>query len=132
MAIWNWHGSSGRAYACAVFPKHAIWHDVPGIYLFANGPMLGATTYQTALYVGQCESFLRCLSAHERWPEAVSHGANKVHAMVVHNYIDRNHIERDLISALKPIMNTHVANDTRHIDRRGAGVNAVGDGGFAP
>lgn len=69
---------------------------------------------------------------HERWPEAARLGANKVHAMVVHNYLDRNRIERDLISALKPILNTRFTNNARPLDRAGAGRNAAGDSGYVP
>lgn len=108
MSAWNWYGSSGRAYQFNVLPKHATWNDVAGVYVFVSKPMLlGSATYPTAIYVGQCDSFLNRICGHERWPEALRHGANEVHAMIVHNQLDRDYIERDLIAALSPTLNTH-------------------------
>lgn len=110
MNTWNWFGSSGRPYVCNVLPKDANWNDVPGVYLFVNRPMLlGSVPCPTAVYVGQCNSFLNRICGHERWSEASRLGANEVHALVLHNSLDRDYFERDLITLLRPILNTQFA-----------------------
>jgi hypothetical protein len=106
MATWTWFGASGQPYQFGVFDKYAHWNDVSGVYIFASYPgVLGVLNFPAALYVGQCSSFSSRICGHERWGDALLHGANEVHGLVIHRQSDLDFVELDLIRALRPILN---------------------------
>lgn len=81
------------------------WNDVAGVYIFC------AITPQNAwlpIYVGQASSFRSRLPTHERWQEARALGANHIHAKVVPRQDDRDSLERQLIQAFQPRLNTQL------------------------
>lgn len=104
---WVWYGASGTAYQFGVWAKTANWNNVPGIYIFAGQARVSAFSIKTAAYIGQCSSFSERVCGHERWAEATLYGATEVHALVVRDQFARNSIERDLISGLRPPLNSH-------------------------
>jgi excinuclease UvrABC nuclease subunit len=80
------------------------WRDIPGIYIFC------AVTPQNMwkpIYIGQADSLKARLANHERWEEAVALGATHVHAMAASSAQSRDAIERQLIRAYGPRLNTH-------------------------
>ncbi len=84
----------------------STWNEVGGVYIFAG---LNAQGLWRPHYIGKAESFSNRLPGHERWEEAVQLGATHVHAMVVQEEATRAAIERELISAWRPSLNTHFA-----------------------
>lgn len=97
--IVNWNGHQFHSHQ-----HSAAWHEVGGIYIFAKQVVAGNWH---ALYIGQAKSFADRLTNHERWPDAVRHGASHVHAMVVAGQSDRDAIEERLIRMFQPPLNTH-------------------------
>jgi hypothetical protein len=92
------------AYDFTVYPATGVtWGDVGGVYIFAGH---NPQNQWQAYYVGQTESFQRRLPGHERWKEAARMGATDIHARVVQQALSRDAIERELIHAFQPPLNT--------------------------
>lgn len=81
----------------------ASWSELAGVYIFAG---IAQNGQWSALYIGQCENFKDRLANHERWAEARQRGATHVHARVVPLAAGRTAIERELIGACQPLLNT--------------------------
>lgn len=78
------------------------WKDIPGIYLICG---INSANQWVPLYIGQASSLSDRIPSHERWDEAIRHGATHIHARVVHLQSDRDTIERLLIQTFKPKLN---------------------------
>ena len=89
-----------------VLEMNGKWNDVPGVYIFAG---INANNRWQAFYVGQASSFSQRMSNHERWAEAKHVGATHVHAIVARTQAERDSLERALIQACNPKLNTHFA-----------------------
>lgn len=87
-----------------VHPKGTNWASKPGVYVFAAKNPHGQWF---PVYIGQADSLSDRIPNHERWDEAVRHGATHVHAMVVSSQVERDRIEAALIAAYQPNLNTH-------------------------
>jgi hypothetical protein len=83
----------------------ANWNDVAGVYMFCS---LNAQNQWVALYIGQTDSFRTRIPRHEVWNPAVLAGATHVHAMVVPTAAMRDVIEKNLIQAFGPVLNTQL------------------------
>jgi hypothetical protein len=94
----NW----GR-YPFEVCNKNGLWRRAAGLYIFAGV----SDGRWRALYIGQTENFSDRIPDHERWDEAVRLGATHVHARLEANALHRATIERELIGAFRPPLNTH-------------------------
>ena len=90
---------------CDVNDHAANWNAVPGLYIFAG---LNSEGRWAALYIGQAESLADRLPNHERWQEAVRLGATHVHARVVPQAATRDAVERELIQAYQPRLNSQL------------------------
>jgi excinuclease UvrABC nuclease subunit len=81
------------------------WNNVAGIYIFAG---LNRLNQWTPLYIGQAGSFQDRIPSHEQWDKARSLGATHVHAKVVQLQPQRDSIEKQLIQAFQPRLNTQL------------------------
>ena len=79
------------------------WSAVAGLYIFAAKNSEGKWF---PLYIGQAESLAERLPTHERWQEAARLGATYVHARVESQAATRDAVERQLIQAYQPRLNT--------------------------
>jgi excinuclease UvrABC nuclease subunit len=86
-----------------VYPWNTTWNVVGGVYIFSY---LLENKWR-AVYIGIADSFLNRLSNHDRDQEAKRLGATHVHAMVVQQEATRLLIEKQLIAACQPPLNTH-------------------------
>ena len=97
------NGLSGRAYSFELYNRWDTWKDACGVYAFVNLGTRGIWIH----YVGICQSFRTRMLSHERWDEAVAHGATHVLAHLGPNdTYAREAEERDLIAAYNPVLNT--------------------------
>lgn len=90
-------------YDFTVHRVEAQWSNAAGIYIFAG---VDSQNRWLALYIGQCGSFADRIPSHEQWDTARSLGATHVHARTVPLAADRDNIERALIQAYHPPLNT--------------------------
>jgi hypothetical protein len=81
----------------------ATWRDLAGVYIFASRT---PGKLWKAHYIGSTESFQKNHPNPERWAEAKRMGATHVHAMTVLQADARKDIERELIAAHQPALNT--------------------------
>lgn len=88
-----------------VYPYKASWNDVSGVYIFVG---LNEQNQWVPLYVGQADSFRTRIPGHEQWSPAVRLGATHAHAMAVQQESQRDDIERQLIEAYQPSLNTQL------------------------
>lgn len=95
----TWSGQQFSVYEAA----NTNWNDKAGIYIFAS---ITPQNQWKALYIGQADSFKSRLANHERWAEAQRLGAAHVHAIVVPLQANRDSLERQLIQAFQPPLNT--------------------------
>ena len=93
------------SYEFTVYTPGATWNDVAGVYIFCG---VNAQNQWVALYVGQADSFRNRIPSHEQWSPAVRLGATHVHAQVVPQGATRDAIERELIEACQPYLNTQL------------------------
>jgi hypothetical protein len=94
IVVWN-----GLSFE--VHPFNSSWANVPGIYIFSG---FEGKAWK-AIYIGTTTSFVESLPDHERWDEAVDHGATRVHVMVVPSRAERERIADELIQSHHPPMN---------------------------
>jgi len=80
------------------------WNDVGGIYIFAG---VSPQNKWVAIYIGLAENFRNRMANHDRWIEAQRQGATHVHAKVVQSAGARLLLEKELIAAYQPPLNTH-------------------------
>lgn len=85
-----------------VLTRSANWSNSGGVYIFAG--MLGG--YWNAFYIGSTESFADRIPSHERWYAASRRGATHVHVKSVARARTRQDLERRLIRAFEPDLNT--------------------------
>lgn len=97
-AIW-------LSYEFNSYAPNSTWNDVPGVYIFCG---VNAQNQWVPLYVGQAESFRDRFSSHEKWSPAVQRGARHVHVRVVPQATMRDVVERELIKAYQPPLNTQL------------------------
>lgn len=88
-----------------VYTPDTTWNDVGGVYIFSG---VNAQNRWVALYVGQAESFRDRFSSHEQWEPATRHGATHIHARVIPEAGARDAVERELIQACQPRLNTQL------------------------
>jgi excinuclease UvrABC nuclease subunit len=81
------------------------WSAVAGLYIFAGKNQAGQWS---PLYIGQAGSLAERLPTHERWQEAAKLGATHVHAKVVSLQATRDSLEKQLIQAFQPRLNTQL------------------------
>jgi excinuclease UvrABC nuclease subunit len=93
------------SYEFTVYTPNTTWNDVAGVYIFCG---VNAQNQWVALYVGQADSFRNRIPSHEQWSPTVRLGATHVHARVVPQAATRDAIERELIQACKPRLNTQL------------------------
>lgn len=93
------------SYDLGVYEPGSTWNDVAGVYIFCG---VSAQNKWVALYIGQAESFRDRFSSHDQWEPAVRLGATHVHALVVAHDATRDAIERELIQACQPHLNTQL------------------------
>lgn len=86
-----------------VFTPTSTWKTVGGVYIFTG---LNNQAQWIALYIGQTNAFSERLPNHERWPEAQRLGATHIHLLQVPSAAIRILIERELIQAYQPLLNT--------------------------
>lgn len=93
-----------------VYPLHAEWHDVPGVYIFTAREN---TTFGILkpLYVGRADSLQdRPIGPrHDKWERAQELHLSAVHAMVERDERTRRVLEGDLILRLRPPLNERLA-----------------------
>jgi excinuclease UvrABC nuclease subunit len=82
-----------------------VWSSLGGIYIFCG---LNIQRAWYPFYIGQAASFRDRLQSHEQWLPAKKLGATHVHAMAVPNKNQRDEIEKKLIQAFKPSLNTQL------------------------
>lgn len=92
-------------HAFSVHQQGDNWNEVPGLYIFTGRNAAGQWV---ALYVGQADSLAGRIPNHERWEEALRHGATHVHAKVVRETVARDLIERELCRTLQPRLNVQL------------------------
>jgi predicted GIY-YIG superfamily endonuclease len=102
-----YQSKSGQSF---IFKKYDFYnttwyHDVSGVYIFAKFDRL-SNTWQ-CIYIGETDSFGRRMPEHkqEKWPEALSWGAQAVLAAVVSNEWDRMALEKELINRYPTVLN---------------------------
>lgn len=93
-AIWSGH-------QFGVYSPTSNWSSASGIYIFARLENQG----WRALYIGQALSFQQRFSNHEKWSAALKNGMTHVHALGVGKQLDRDAIEKQLISIHQPPLN---------------------------
>ena len=96
-----WGPRAFDAYSAATT---APWPLGGGVYLFARAEPEG----HRAIYVGETECFAtRLVPFHERWPDALDHGAThvRVWGMPDATKAERLDLERDLREQYRPVMN---------------------------
>lgn len=93
------------SYEFTSYMPNTTWYDVAGVYIFCG---VNAQNQWVLFYVGQAESFRDRLSSHEQWGPALRQGATHVHVMVVSQAATRDVIERELIQAYQPRLNTQL------------------------
>ncbi len=98
------HAVNWLTYAFGVYQKNTSWSARAGVYIFCG---LNERGLWRPYYIGQADSFIVRLPNHERWAEAVRLGATHVHAMVVLPAATRDAVEKELIRAYSPTLNTH-------------------------
>jgi len=81
------------------------WKDIPGIYIFCS---INAQNQWTPIYVGQASSLHDRISSHDRLDEARRLGCKSIHAKVVENQAQRDLLEKRLIQAFQPPLNTQL------------------------
>ena len=87
-------------------PSSVIWHEVPGLYVFAfRGKADPAHHQWRAVYVGRTHNFATRLPNHEKWQEAERLGATHIHARVIQPEGAREVLEHLLILEYQPILN---------------------------
>lgn len=93
-----------RTYPFDVCEHGGCWNEVGGIYIMTglNFPL----NLWTAQYIGETDNYHSRIPSHGMWPLAVRLGATHVHAMVVEQEATRLAIERELIEAFQPPLNT--------------------------
>lgn len=89
----------------SVHQHGANWSNAAGIYIFCG---LNQQNQWAPLYIGQAASFLDRLPSHEQWNPARKLGATHVHAMAVSQQSQRDSIEKQLIQAFQPRLNTQL------------------------
>jgi excinuclease UvrABC nuclease subunit len=92
-------------YEFGVYTPSTAWNDVAGVYIFAG---VNAQNRWVALYVGQAESLRDRFSSHEQWGPAIRLGATHIHACVITDAGTRDAVERELIQACQPRLNTQL------------------------
>ena len=85
-------------------PEQTTWNALPGVYIFAGTSPDGR--WWQAKYIGKTTSFAQRLSNHERWEDAKQSGATHIHALVIHDEIERSSLEYMLIQNYAPPLNT--------------------------
>lgn len=93
------------SYELGVYAPSTTWNDVAGVYIFCG---VSAQNKWVPLYIGQAESFRDRFSSHDQWAPAVRLGATHVHAVVVAHAATRDLIERELVRAFQPSLNTQL------------------------
>lgn len=93
------------SYEFTSYTTNSSWNDVAGVYIFCG---INAQNQWVPLYVGQAESFRDRFSSHEQWISAMRQGATHVHVRVVPQAAMRDVIERELIQAYQPRLNTQL------------------------
>ena len=93
------------SYEFTVYVPDTTWNDVAGVYIFCG---VNAQNQWVALYIGQADSFRDRLSSHEQWDTARRQGATHIHALMVAQSAERDAIERALIHAYQPRLNTQL------------------------
>lgn len=91
-------------YSFEVYQQGGDWNEVGGIYIFCG---LSPQNRWVPIYIGQADSFRSRIPSHEQWNQAVQLGATHVHALVIQQAANRAAIERELIQAYQPALNTH-------------------------
>ena len=93
------------SYTFTVFTMDGTtWNDTGGVYVFTG---VTPQNQWKAHYIGITQSFRDRHPDHERWKEAQRLGATHVHAMVESQEATRLRIEKELIAAFQPPLNTH-------------------------
>lgn len=91
------------SYDFTVCQMEPAWNHVSGVYIFSGIK----NDRWHAYYIGQADSFkTRLVPSHEQWFPARRLGATHVHAIVVPQAPRRDKIERELIAACQPPLNT--------------------------
>lgn len=98
MANCDWSG-----YSFTIYDPATGWNAKGGVYISAG---LAPNGRWNGYYIGITDNFQSRLPNHERWAEAVRLGATHVHALVVRLQASREAIERQLIAAHGPPLNT--------------------------
>lgn len=93
------------SYEFTVYAPNAPWNQVAGVYIFCG---LNAQNQWHAVYIGQTDSFANRIPSHEQWAAAVRLGATHVHARGVSEAATRDAVERELIQAYQPPLNTEL------------------------
>ena len=93
------------SYEFAVYPPDTKWNDVAGVYIFCG---LNAQNQWQAVYIGQTDSFATRIPSHEQWTAAARLGATHVHALTISEAATRDAVERELIQAYQPPLNTEL------------------------
>ena len=103
IATKTFTGQSGNQYLFEVWSLDTIFNDVGGVYIFSKRDSQG---YHTPLYIGQTSSFKdRRLQHHEQWECAEPRGGNVICTYQESSSVQRQRIERDLISRYNPPCN---------------------------
>jgi hypothetical protein len=98
-ATWLTHEFTVYPYASTT------WNNVAGIYIFSG---VNRQNQWVPLYIGQCDSFQNRIPSHEKWDKAQALGATHVHARAVSIQADRDSIEKELIQAFQPQLNSQL------------------------
>ncbi len=102
------YGPLNEIYHFEIWFKESEFEDVGGVYIFSKiETSFGrkAPVQHVHLYVGETHSFKERLDSHEKWDEAIEHGAQMILLFPENDVDRRKKVEKDLIEEYNPILN---------------------------
>ena len=102
------YGPSNKIYHFEIWFKESEFEDVGGVYIFSKiETSLGGKELirHIHLYIGETNSFKERLDNHEKWDDAIEHGAQMILLLPENDADRRKKVEKDLIEEYNPILN---------------------------
>ena len=102
------YGPSNEIYHFEICFIESEFEDVGGVYIFSKiETSLGGKELiqHVHLYIGKTHSFKERLDDHEKWDDAINHGANMILLLPENDADRRKEIEHNLIEKYNPILN---------------------------
>ena len=102
------YGPSNEIYHFEIWFKESEFEDVGGVYIFSKiKTSLGGKELiqHVHLYIGETHSLKKRFDDHEKWDDAIEHGAEMILLLPENDADRRKKIEDDLIDKYNPILN---------------------------